>query len=303
MYKINTMIEKIWKNVLIYLTLLIFVNHIINFYEEYRVYREVKDFYEKISSIENNPIGFDKEKIEKIKIETIQNIKESEQFNKLGKDFILDSLQSAKIKILEPKGYLFLKKTTAAFFIQLGDFEESIKNDFLLKRIEPSPYKNLIIINKKYLEDDDLPEILTHEIYHYVDALFGDDKYLSDKLNLSEFIDKNIIDNKSYLKKKASIIFNIVNTENEELKNLSNKLSLSTIKNVEYLSNNREIFARWKTFKTKLIQKGYIENINSDVTLNIVLEYCEKSRTNIEDFNLLLVIDLDKIEELDSLLK
>lgn len=260
---------------------------------------EVKRLFTIINSTSDYPTGDNIETIENVKNDIIYQIQKSNLYNNIGKEYILDSIKSIKFKIFDPTGRRILKKTTAAMFVKVGMIDDELSDNFFLKGLN-SPIKNIILINKNYLSDEELPEILTHEIYHYVDFLYGGDDELSDKLDLSNFVDKNI-SNKKYLFNKTERIFNLSGLD-DDIKNQANDFSKDALKNVDYLTSNNEIFVRWKTFKSKLVKLGYIEDVKSVVNRETIDKYNKYNSISLTDLDILLILDWDKIYELDMIL-
>lgn len=299
-YMVN---EKITlKNILFYLSLFYIGHYGIDYYKGYS---GIKHFYNEVNSQINIPVGEDKIKIEEIRDNTISQIENSDLFNEYNKKMIIDSLKTIDIHFITVRKNDIIKESIAAMFIQMDSLTENLHKDYLFKYIDlESNYNNIILINSNYKDDKDLPEMLTHEIYHYVDALL--DK-LSQKIDFTEFIDNNITkeDNKRYLIDKTSRIFSLNKSKinkNKDLQNIIIALTSSITKDINYLSKNEEIFARWKTFKSKLQKYGYIQHISDKINTNIIYEYMDSEYKNELDLELLLILDLNKIEKLDNLI-
>ena len=186
--------------------------------------------------------------------------------------------------------------------MNFGKLKNALSNTLIyypIFKMNSTSVENIIIVNKKYENDEDLPNMLVHEIYHYVDALLGQKNDLSKELNLSQFIDKNV-DNQA--RKYSSIYGRKFSETSPDIKKLLKELSMKTISNIEYLKSSEEIFARWKTFKSYMIKKGYIKDMNSPVDNELFMKYITNIKSiNSEDLEFLLVIDWDKIPELGKL--
>ena len=186
--------------------------------------------------------------------------------------------------------------------MNFGKLKNALSNTLIyypIFKMNSTSVENIIIVNKKYENDEDLPNMLVHEIYHYVDALLGQKNDLSKELNLSQFIDKNV-DNQA--RKYSSIYGRKFSETSPDIKKLLKELSMKTISNIEYLKSSEEIFARWKTFKSYMIKKGYIKDMNSPVDNELFMKYITNIKSiNSEDLEFLLVIDWSTIPELDKL--
>lgn len=268
-------------------------------------FREINKLYTIVNSASYNGTPDQKHQIDSLKKNIIEQIKISPKYNKDIKSYILDSLQNITIKFADPTGKNILKATTGALYMNLSIFKKHLDKNIIYStfNISKTSKENIIIVNKLYENDSDLANMLIHEIYHYVDALLGQKNNLSKELNLSQFIDQNIKDdNENYISRKYAAIFgkkfNEISPKSQELfKELSN----TTIDMIKYLKSPEELFVRWKTFKSYMVQKGYIKDMNSPVNTDLLMTYISNIKhQNSQDLEFLLIIDWDKIEELDN---
>lgn len=302
--KYHKMNEKInWNKFLLSLLIgYIGYTNVNKIYKDYKQNKEVHYLYNIINSNTNYPTGKEKEIIENTREKVIDQIKQSDLFNKFGKSYIVDSIKNATIKIADIDIDL-ISKDVAAAYIYLEPFTKQLQSYDKFKDIKTTK-SNVILINKGYLDNADLSDMLTHEIYHYVDKLY-DSTYISTKLDLSKFVDERIKSNK-YLKNK----FAILNTgipydelKDDKLKDLIGEYFDTYDKeDIEYLTKPEEIYARWKTLKSKLIDSEIIEDYKSIVTTKDIINFSLKHKLGKEDLDLLLMIDLNKVEELDKLI-
>lgn len=299
-YMINEKISL--KNILFYLSLLYIGHH---GYDYYKGYSNLKKFYNEVNSQLNIPVGEDKNKIEEIRNNTISQIENSDLFNNYNKKILIDSLKNINIHFITIREGDIIEESVAAMFIQIDSLTEDIKKSYLFKYADlESNYNNIILINNNNKDDENLPEMLTHEIYHYVDALL--DK-LSSKIDFTEFIDINITkeDNKRYLIDKMSRLFSLNKeklNKSEKVQNIILQLTNSIAQDIDYLSKNQEIFARWKTLKSKLQKYGYIEHISDKINSDIIYDYMNSDDYNYLDLEILLILDINKIDKLDNLI-
>ena len=293
-------------NILFYISIIYNINQII---KKNNTFNNIKEFHNIIKSNESNAIFEDSILVENIRSNVIRNIEESYIFNNINRDFILDSLKNIKIKFIDTHNYTLTDSTTASFF-RMRLIEELINDTYHFRKLTPSNYDNIIIVDIKYLNDKELRDrylydIITHELYHYVDLLYGDNNlyYHSKDLELSEFVDREIFDNREYVNLKILKICGYIPYMVSEVNDISIFPTFRISGNFEYLSQNIELFARWMTFKSKLVKQKYIDNINSDIDVYIILDYTRDIEVDIFDMELLLTLDLDKIEELNNILK
>ena len=299
--------EKIkFMDIVMYLSLLFAGNSTYNTFNDYK---EINKLYTIVNSASYNGTSEQKQLVDSLKKNIIEQVRISPKFNKDIKSYILDSLQNITIKFANPTGEKLFKENSAAVYMNLVEVKKALSNHlayYPILKINSTSKENIIIVNKKYENDEDLPNMLVHEIYHYVDALLGQKVELSRELNLSQFIDKNIDgQDKDYVIRKYSSIYGVKFSEtNTRIKELLKELSNKTINHIEYLKLPEEIFARWKTFKSYMVKKGDIKDMNSPVDKDLFIEYVSSikpSNMNTEDLEFLLVIDWDKIPELDKL--
>ena len=272
------------------------------YYKDYKYNKEIHYLYNVINSNTNYPIGKEKEIIEDTREKVINQVKQSKLFAKFGKSYIIDSLKTATIKIADTNIDI-IGEDIAASYIYLEPFTKGIKTLSKFKDIQ-SNKSNIILINRNFLDNNDLAELLTHEIYHYVDRLY-DSTEISTKLDLSQFKDSRLKD-KEFLKRKIAILkFNLPydKLEDNETKELLSKYADGyTKKDLEYLIKPEEIFARLNALKSSMIKAGVINNFNDKLTKLNVIEFALENKLNMQDFELLMIIDLDRISELDELI-
>lgn len=275
-----------------------------NIHAGYNSYSEVKQLYNVVNSSEYNPAVKEKELIERIKEKLITIVEQSSKFDKKNKSYILDSLRKITIKIAEPTGENIFKKSNIAIFLKLGDFEEKIKKSSIIYKIADfkSSKENVILINRKYIHDEDIADNIAHEIFHYVDNLLSNDgNYISDKLNLSKFVDKKLNDeNYAFAKLRIIIAPNIVNLKQKYV-NLIKEILKINMKKLNYYSNPSELFVRWKIIKLSMVTTNYIKDMNSDVTYNILYKFIKSEKLTAPDIEFLFTIDWHRIEEFNKI--
>ena len=275
-----------------------------NIKTSYNKYSEIKQLYTIVNSSEYNPTGEEKELVERIKSKLIKIVEQSSTFDKHNKGYILDSLRKVTIKIAKPTGESFLTKNNAAIFLKLGAFEENLKKSSTLYKLIDfkSSKENVILVNKDYIHDEDIADIIAHEIFHYVDNLLSNDgKCISDKLNLSKFVDKKLHDeNYAFSKLRIIMAGNIVKLK-PEYADLIKKFSKINMSHINYYSESTEIFARWKILKLTMVTTHYIKDMNDKVNYNILYKYIQSEHLTEQDRELLFTIDWHRIEEFDKL--
>lgn len=230
-----------------------------------------------------------------VKYDIVKQVEESNLYKKCNKKNILDSLKSIKIKIVEPN--IIINESFAAMFVDIKSVTTELNKISVFEHLK-TDYSDIILLQKRKLNDEYVAEMLIHEHYHYLDKLLN---YKSDTIKKYNLSDKKI----TSVRHKINKIFYLFgfnddkNTDELELTALS--ISSSINNDIGYLTDSKEVFVRWKTFKSKLVNLNYIYNINSTVDTTIIKEYFDKHTPNVFDLELLLTLDLDKLEILDKI--
>lgn len=277
-------------------------SNVSKYYKDYKYNKEIHYLYDVINSTSNYPTGEEKKIIEDTREKIIDQVKQSKLFNKFGKPSIIDSIKTATIKIADINIDL-IGDEVAASYIYLEPFTKKIQALDKFKDIK-STKSNVILVNRKFLESNELAGMLTHEIYHYIDRLY-DSAYISKKLDLSRFKDDKLND-KEYLKRKLAVLkFGLPydKIKDTELKNsFTDLVNLYNQEDFDYLTKSEEVFARLKSLKMSMVDAGILDNYNDKLTKSNIIEFALDSKLNLQDFDLLMIIDLDRISELDDLI-
>ncbi len=290
------MIEKInekvsLKSIIIGLSFFIGTKFVLKTYDNYKF---VKELYDVI----NNDVMNSSEAllVDKVKNDLIENVKKSDLFNKYGKEYILDSLKSSTIKI--SKSELLLSKSNG-FFFHLPVIKEHFKLVNILTSYKKPKSENVIVIEKRLLEDYDYFEsVLVHELYHYIDHLYKESggKY-SNMFFYEKFLDTKITDgslDKAYLNNKMLKIFG-KDALNIFIKTTLDNEFFDILKNdIDYYKSDKELYARINTLIFNM--KKYNTN-NIYEYFNILME---EENYYSSDIILILILDLEKVDELLS---
>ena len=285
-----------WKQFLVGLSIYVGTTHIMKDVKLYNMYHQ-------INSPASNPKEEEIGLIESIREKVISNVQSSDLFNKFGKKYVIDSLKKVAFKVVNSRDYYSnIDKISMACYINLPSFKATSIESPLLS--EPS-MDNLIVINRDFIKKDDYPQILTHEIYHYLDKLLAKNgsRYLSNEIDMSQFIDLKIKD-KDYAIKKFLLIncFDIKNHPNDIIYQYGNDWYKMKKDEISYYGSDVELFARWKTFRTKLIEMRYTKDGKS-ITLDDISNYIISKSTDGDDIELLYIINLSKIDEIENIIK
>jgi len=268
-------------------------------------YKNMNYLYNQVNSEKSVPTGDDKKKIEDIRQELILDIESSNLFQKSKKSWIIDSIKSIEFKIIDDRSIRNISGvSTNGCYIYIA----GIKDKFPLanKFSNQTSLNNVIILNSDLFSNPNSFEIIQHELYHYLDQLIGkDNEKLSSNIDFGDFLDSEIDNDIDYAVYKYTAIYckSTDGISKEKKRELEEMVKDEIKSSKSYITSQSELFARWKTFKSKLKREGYIKNINQRVDRNLVIKYCQDKLGNIyiDDVSLLFYLKLSKIEELDKL--
>ena len=282
-----------------------------NIHNNIKNYTKIKSLYNEVNSEKSVPKGEDKERVEEIRKQLISTINSSNFFKKSNKEWIVDSIKTINFKIVSDMSDMnyIANNSISGCYINLESIQ---KNYYFTNKIIPNKpsVNNIIIIDRKILDDEDCVEIIEHELYHYLDFLSGDkskdNDYFSDNIDFKEFIDDKVIDDRNHALYKYTAIHcrSTSSMSKSKRDNLSKLIFNASKEDYKYITSSTELFSRFKTFKSKLAKEGYIQDINQVLNKDIVVEYITDKSGDIsyDDLNLLLYLKFDKIDELDRLL-
>lgn len=260
-----------WKHALIATAILINIPWINNV-------NKVRKIYNLVNSESSIPTQSESIIIDSIRYKLIDIIEQSDDFNKYGKDYILDSLRTINFRVVDE--IRIGKDLAAGMYLKLHDVKEYTNNRFITRQLlSPPNFDNCILILKSRLNDPDIAETIVHEMYHYFDRLLGEnDGEFSDNINFDDIKDDKI-SNKDYALNKLSLIFfGKKYNEVEYPKSLVVDETYDFIKSEEdYYYSNHEMYVRWKTLKFRLLQRGIITDINQEVKYLDILNMLHSS--------------------------
>lgn len=250
----NSIDEKVsWKELVIGLGIYLGANYVIKDYKNF-------NFINNLYDIANSEIKDDSLSLE-VKKRIINDVKESAIFVKYGREYILDSLQKTKIIITDKNIF----DESNGFYIHLPNMLEHFKVvNFLTLHKKPN-VDNIIFIHKKTLDQQNFDEILIHELYHYVDKLLENrkDHFFTDYTYLT----------KELLEAKLEKIIDKEYLEVFEEHGIRDEIINGILNDKDYLTSNKEIFARVNTLRSNLKRDGFITDINQEINEKMVKNY------------------------------
>jgi len=300
-----------WKTFLIALG----VYGIINTFD-YKQFIELKKVYDTVNS-NTTASSSDLKLIELVRKNLIKNISESDVFKRTGRIYILDSLKSINIKVVDTITIVGQKDALGCYF-DLNDFKSNWRNVFF-KNLNSN--NNFILLAKKLLKTPEDTTVIAHEIFHYFDKMLGNDSLAySEMKKLDSIFDQNI-DDTNYVYKKMSLIDpNIIQDTGQDKKHPISSIEKSKaldrihtlntsfypiyIKEKRYITSPREIFSRYLTAKNDMISKGILKSLNQKMMIKDIQKYIISQTdysTKFDTLELFYYLNLDKLDELDKI--
>jgi hypothetical protein len=263
-------------------------------YGSMKVYKDTK-FLKEIYDEVNDPMKIPNEKesnqIEDIRKKVIETIQISDRFDKFGKDFIIDSLETIEFRLSDD----VLLNSSVGVFINITDYKRYFTSRFL----DVPKNENFILIMRNRLYDKNIEQLILHEMYHYFDYLLKD---YTKTIKLDTLYDKRFIVDEKYSYEKIRNLLNLSSDEDEY------EYAKFIFDNKNYLKSSSEVFARWNSMKYKMIKFNIIDSFNDDVTLDDINELL--SNKNIDpsdnyeyiDFLLFISLNDENIKKLNEIL-
>ena len=175
-----------------------------------------------------------------------------------------------------------------------------------------------IIIDKDKLNSLGVNSVIIHELRHLVDDVLYDDidKY-SEFINIENILDKDIVlrtpKGEKKLKEKIDIYTKLlvritINSTNDKkiLSKVENEFKDELIKlfndkrNNDYITSPEEIYVRFHGLKKWMVKKGYLKDINDEITQDKIIKVLndksiieEHNKYNLDFFELLFYLDFD----------
>jgi hypothetical protein len=257
----------------------------------------LKEIYHEVNDPMNIPNEKESNQIEDISKCIIETIQTSDKFDRFGKDFIIDSLETIEFRLSDES----LIDSSIGVFINISGYERYFTSKFL----NTPKNENFILIMRNQLYDKNIEELILHEMYHYFDYLLKD---YSKTIKLDTLYDKRFITDEKYSYDKIRKLLNLPSDEDEEIDKIVKKYGKFVFKNKNYLMSSSEVFARWNSMKYKMIKFNIINSFNEDVTLDDINELL--SNRNIQpsdnseyiDFLLFISLNDENIKKLNEIL-
>lgn len=229
----------------------------------------------------------------------IDQISKSTKWNKFNKSDIIDSLKSIRFLVIDSTKYSEMSQGSLACFIDLGRAKTKFASKFLDKPNE----NGIIAVRSDAMKLKNLPSILVHELYHYVDKLN------SNSIKLSRFVDRRLrYDKKLAIKKSLSLLLSNMEFDPESItwsdkyEEANDYVQGHWIKNWDYFTSDDELFARWMAIKSEMLKSGFITDIQKKIKFSDMSGWYQtlKGDDKSEFENLMFFLDWSKIDQIDS---
>jgi hypothetical protein len=258
-------------------------------------------------------------------IDSKPNIKEKYTIDSIKNSLILDIKQDNKISEDKKKKLItgiynipFVMVDTETINLIIGS--EKIIGCYF-GYMDRDKMVTMILINRERvkLDDVDFSETTLHELSHLVDDLLVDGrKEYSELSNIIDILDKDIVlrneEGEKKLRNKVNNFVDIMIKKQvdpkkinlPEVKKLTQEIKEDYFrvifldkKKMDYLTSSSEIYVRFHGLKRWMIKNGYLKDMNSEITQDIIVEimqseyFHDKNIVEKEFFQLLFYMDVD----------
>jgi hypothetical protein len=234
---------------------------------------------ELINDVNNNPTPFEDNFIRDMKGKLIYDIISTAKISELKKSKIVEEINKIKFICVDSET---INSISADGNVVLGCYITYLDSDKKLIKA--------IFIDKNKINKG-LDKTIIHELRHLVDDALGSRDYrYSEMVNVVDMLDKDIVIQNEIGKKKLRdkikaytvlvseriLGFKINSIKDTKKLNKTNSFieettegflkDLSDENSIRYLTSPEEVYARFHGMKKWMIQNGYIEDMNSEIT-------------------------------------
>ena len=262
-----------------------------------------------VADVDNKPTGKEKAAIDDIKNSLIVDIKQDNKISDDKKENLIRGISTIPFIMVDSDTIELItgnENTLGCYFGYMDSFRNKMVTVILVdrERIKLGVHFN---------------ETILHELRHLVDYLLvnGKEEY-SELSNIVDMLDKDIVlrnkEGEKKLRNKINDYVDIMvkNTVDPEDLGSSRVKELSdTLKDeyfdaifldkgkMDYLTSSSEIYARFHGLKRWMIKNGYLKDINSEITQDIIINMMQNKQffdpeiINRDFFQLLFYMDVD----------
>jgi len=263
-----------------------------------------------VSDIDSQPNTQEKVIIDKIKNSLISDINQETEISVDKKKILLNAINTIPFVMVDTETIASItgkeKGTTLGCYF---GYMDKNRNKLI----------TIILVNRERVKGVHFSETLLHELRHLVDDLLSNGKKdYSELTNIIDMLDKDIVlRNKEGEKKLRSkvndyvdiMVRNTVDPEDigdKKIKEISNNLKNQYFDvifldkgKMDYLTSSAEIYARFHGLKRWMIKNGYLKDINSEITQDIIINMIQNKQflnpkiIDKDFFQLLFYMDVD----------
>lgn len=261
-----------------------------------------------VADVDNKPTGKEKAAIDDIKNSLIADIKQDNKISDDKKENLIRGIITIPFVMVDTETIGFITGNENTLGCYFG-YMDKVRNKLI----------TVILVDRSRVKGVSFSETLLHELRHLVDDLLTDGrKDYSELSNIVDMLDKDIVlrnkEGEKKLRNKVNDYVNIMvknSVDPEDLgsprvKELSDNLKdeyfdaifLDKSK-MDYLTSSAEIYARFHGLKRWMIKNGYLKDINSEITQDIIINMMQNKQffdpkiINRDFFQLLFYMDVD----------
>ncbi len=261
-----------------------------------------------VSDIDSKPMIKEKNAIDVIKNSLVLDIKQDNKIPTDKKKKLIEGIYNIPFVMVDTETITLItgKETLGCYF----GYMDSVRNKMV----------TMILVNRESVKlGVDFNETILHELRHLVDDLLVDGrKEYSELSNIIDILDKDIVlrneEGERKLRNKVNDFVNIMVKKKvgpekinlPEVKRLTKdikedyfKVIFLDKKDMDYLTSSSEIYVRFHGLKRWMIEKGYLKDMNSEITQDIIVkimqseDFYDINTAKKDFFQLLFYMDVD----------
>ena len=262
-----------------------------------------------ISDIDSKPTVQEKSIIDKIKNSLIADINQETGISEDKKKKLLNGINTIPFIMVDTETITYITDNENTLGCYFG-YMDKVRNKLV----------TVILVDRSIVKGGvGFSETLLHELRHLVDDLLTDGrKDYSELSNIVDMLDKDIVlrnkEGEKKLRNKVNDYIDIMvkstvnpnDLDSPRVKELSDKLKDEYFDvifldkgKMDYLTSSAEIYARFHGLKRWMIKNGYLKDINSEITQDIIINMVKDKRflnpriIDKDFFQILFYMDVD----------
>jgi hypothetical protein len=262
-----------------------------------------------INDIDSKPMLKEKTTIDGIKNSLILDIKQDNKISTDKKKKLIEGIYNIPFVMVDTETITLItgkENTLGCYF----GYMDTVRNKMV----------TMILVNRERIKlGVHFNEIILHELRHLVDDLLTDGrKEYSELSNIIDILDKDIVlrneEGERKLRNKVNDFVDIMVKKTvdpkkinlEEVKQLTKDIKEDYFdiiylnkKDMDYLTSSSEIYVRFHGLKRWMIKKGYLKDMNSEITQDIIMrmmqskDFYDLNTSKKDFFQLLFYMDVD----------